>query len=105
MYEAGKTLLRYEEELTVANQQPECLRLPRGPLGDSEGSESNSSQETGDSGHYSHAEGNETDAAAAPQSGWRGEKERRGSLSEEICCSVPLDSTEEEASCSPTVCQ
>ncbi|KAL2093408.1 hypothetical protein ACEWY4_010720 [Coilia grayii] len=80
VYEAGETLLRYEEELTVANQQPACLRPPSATPGDAETSDG--SRETGDSGHYSHDEEESSgtdDTSPTPQGG---AEEQHGSLSE-----------------------
>uniref|UniRef100_A0A4W5MBL1 Protogenin homolog b (Gallus gallus) n=1 Tax=Hucho hucho TaxID=62062 RepID=A0A4W5MBL1_9TELE len=69
MYEAGKTVLCYEEREGAPPLQPSSLQILFGPLGDlessggfSEGSSSGTtetsegSQETGDSGHYSNEE-------------------------------------------------
>ncbi|XP_063052407.1 protogenin B-like [Engraulis encrasicolus] len=55
VYEAGKTLLRYEEELTVASQQPACLR-PHSSTRQADAETSDGSGGTGDSGNYSHDE-------------------------------------------------
>ncbi|XP_062402518.1 protogenin B-like [Sardina pilchardus] len=59
VYLAGTALLRYEEELTVANQQPERLRLTgdSGHYSHETGDSGHYSHETGDSGHYSHETG------------------------------------------------
>ncbi|XP_041965328.1 protogenin B [Alosa sapidissima] len=101
VYKAGTTLLRYEEELTVANQQPVCLRLSCGPLGDSESSHtSDGSRETGDSGHYSHEESSESADTSPPGPG---AQEQQECLTEEMsgeCVSEELsgESLSEEMS-------
>uniref|UniRef100_A0AAY4ER63 Protogenin n=1 Tax=Denticeps clupeoides TaxID=299321 RepID=A0AAY4ER63_9TELE len=65
---AGRTVLRYEEELNVCALQPSSLERVYGPLGDAEGSQnSNGSRETSDSGNYSHDE-SETVAHHSPLS-------------------------------------
>ncbi|XP_062318529.1 protogenin B-like [Osmerus eperlanus] len=57
LYEAGKTVLRYEERLGASPLQPSSLQILYSPLGDSESSQtSEGSHETGDSGHYSNEE-------------------------------------------------
>lgn len=112
VYEAGTTLLRYEEELAVANQQPACLLLPCGPPGDSESSHaSDASQETGDSGRYSQEEeSSETDDSSGSPAHTHpcveGERSQEGlCLEGEPSCTVPIESTEAGASCSSHVCQ
>lgn len=59
MYEAGKTVLRYEEHLGSAPLPPSSREIIYGPLGSESSHTSEGSQETGDSGHYSNEESNE----------------------------------------------
>lgn len=59
MYEAGKTVLRYEEHLGSAPLPPSSREIIYGPLRSESSHTSEGSQETGDSGHYSNEESNE----------------------------------------------
>lgn len=69
LYEAGKTVLCYEDKVDALSLQPSSLQILFGPLGglqssvgSSQGSSSGTteasegSHETGDSGHYSNEE-------------------------------------------------
>ncbi|KAM3869677.1 protogenin B-like [Diretmus argenteus] len=58
-YEAGKTVLRYEERLGSAPLQPSSREIIYGPFHSESSGTSEGSQETGDSGHYSNEESNE----------------------------------------------
>uniref|UniRef100_A0A3B5A3K9 Protogenin n=1 Tax=Stegastes partitus TaxID=144197 RepID=A0A3B5A3K9_9TELE len=56
-YHHGATLLTYEEEFSMSQNQPPTLQALLGHPGDAEGSSnSEGSHETGDSGRYSHDE-------------------------------------------------
>lgn len=59
MYEAGKTVLRYDERLGSAPLPPSSREIIYGPLHSESSQSSEGSQETGDSGHYSNEESNE----------------------------------------------
>lgn len=59
LYEAGKTVLRYEEHLGSAPLPPSSREIIYGPLRSESSQTSEGSQETGDSGHYSNEESNE----------------------------------------------
>lgn len=59
LYEAGKTVLRYEEHLGSAPLPPSSREIIYGPLHSESSHTSEGSQETGDSGHYSNEESNE----------------------------------------------
>uniref|UniRef100_A0A673C3Q5 Protogenin homolog b (Gallus gallus) n=1 Tax=Sphaeramia orbicularis TaxID=375764 RepID=A0A673C3Q5_9TELE len=59
LYEAGKTVLRYEERLGSAPLPPSSREIIYGPLHAESSHSSEGSQETGDSGHYSNEESNE----------------------------------------------
>ncbi|XP_073327917.1 protogenin B [Pagrus major] len=59
LYEAGKTVLRYEEHLGSAPLPPSSREIIYGPLHSESSQSSEGSQETGDSGHYSNEESNE----------------------------------------------
>uniref|UniRef100_A0A3Q1BXV7 Protogenin n=1 Tax=Amphiprion ocellaris TaxID=80972 RepID=A0A3Q1BXV7_AMPOC len=59
LYEAGKTVLRYEERLGTAPLPPSSREIIYGPLHSESSHTSEGSQETGDSGHYSNEESNE----------------------------------------------
>ncbi|KAK5867237.1 hypothetical protein PBY51_011748 [Eleginops maclovinus] len=58
-YEAGKTVLRYEEHLGSAPLPPSSREIIFGPYHSESSHTSESSQGTGDSGHYSNEESNE----------------------------------------------
>ncbi|XP_029289653.1 protogenin B-like [Cottoperca gobio] len=59
LYEAGKTVLSYEEHLGSAALQPSSREIIYGPYHSESSHTSEGSQETGDSGHYSNEESNE----------------------------------------------
>lgn len=59
MYEAGKTVLRYEEHLGSAPLPPSSREIIYGPFHSESSHTSEGSQETGDSGNYSNEESNE----------------------------------------------
>lgn len=59
MYEAGKTVLRYEERLGSVPLPPSSREIIYGPFHSESSHTSEGSQETGDSGHYSNEESNE----------------------------------------------
>uniref|UniRef100_A0A3Q3QDL9 Protogenin n=1 Tax=Monopterus albus TaxID=43700 RepID=A0A3Q3QDL9_MONAL len=59
LYEAGKTVLRYEEHLGSAPLPPLSREIIYGPFHSESSHTSDGSQETGDSGHYSNEESNE----------------------------------------------
>ncbi|KAM7414761.1 hypothetical protein PAMA_019531 [Pampus argenteus] len=59
LYEAGKTVLKYEEHLGSAPLPPSSREIIYGPLHSESSQSSEGSQETGDSGHYSNEESNE----------------------------------------------
>ncbi|XP_040893949.1 protogenin B-like [Toxotes jaculatrix] len=59
LYEAGKTVLRYDENLGSAPLPPSSREIIYGPLHSESSHTSEGSQETGDSGHYSNEESNE----------------------------------------------
>lgn len=59
MYEAGKTVLKYEEHSGSAPLPPLSREIIFGPLHSESSHTSEGSQETGDSGHYSNEESNE----------------------------------------------
>ncbi|XP_028285781.1 protogenin B-like [Parambassis ranga] len=59
LYEAGKTVLRYEEQPGSAPLPPSSREIVYGPLHSESSHTSEGSQETGDSGHYSNEESNE----------------------------------------------
>ncbi|XP_068169503.1 protogenin B-like [Antennarius striatus] len=59
LYEAGKTVLRYEEYLHSAPLPPSSREIIYGPFHSESSHTSEGSQETGDSGHYSNEESNE----------------------------------------------
>ncbi|XP_008287962.1 protogenin B [Stegastes partitus] len=59
LYEAGKTVLRYEERPGSAPLPPSSREIIYGPLHSESSQTSEGSQETGDSGHYSNEESNE----------------------------------------------
>ncbi|XP_069018792.1 protogenin B-like [Embiotoca jacksoni] len=59
LYEAGKTVLRYEERPGSAPLPPSSREIIYGPLHSESSHTSEGSQETGDSGHYSNEESNE----------------------------------------------
>ncbi|KAM9854792.1 protogenin B-like [Aulostomus maculatus] len=59
LYEAGKTVLRYEEHLGSAPLPPSSREIIYGPFPSESSHTSEGSQETGDSGHYSNEESNE----------------------------------------------
>ncbi|XP_072291432.1 protogenin B-like [Eucyclogobius newberryi] len=56
LYEAGKTVLAYEERLGAAPLPPSSQEIIYGPLHSESSHSSEGSQETGDSGHYSSEE-------------------------------------------------
>uniref|UniRef100_A0A8C2ZGL7 Protogenin homolog b (Gallus gallus) n=1 Tax=Cyclopterus lumpus TaxID=8103 RepID=A0A8C2ZGL7_CYCLU len=56
LYEAGKTVLRYEEQLGSAPLPPSSREIIYGPYRSKSSHTSEGSQETGDSGHYSNEE-------------------------------------------------
>ncbi|XP_076589614.1 protogenin B-like [Chaetodon auriga] len=59
LYEAGKTVLTYEEHLGSAPLPPSSREIIYGPYHSESSHTSEGSQETGDSGHYSNEESNE----------------------------------------------
>ncbi|XP_020514611.2 protogenin B-like [Labrus bergylta] len=59
LYEAGKTVLRYDEHLGAAPLPPSSREIIYGPFHSESSHSSEGSQETGDSGHYSNEESNE----------------------------------------------
>ncbi|KAI9529619.1 hypothetical protein NQZ68_007857 [Dissostichus eleginoides] len=59
LYEAGKTVLRYEEHLGSAPLPPSSREIIFGPYHSESSHTSEGSQGTGDSGHYSNEESNE----------------------------------------------
>lgn len=59
MYEAGKTVLRYDEHLDSASLPPSSREIIYGPFHSENSHGSEGSQETGDSGHYSTEDSNE----------------------------------------------
>lgn len=59
MYEAGQTVLRYEEHLGSAPLPPLSREIIYGPIHSESSHTSEGSQETGDSGQYSNEESNE----------------------------------------------
>ncbi|XP_010744718.2 protogenin B [Larimichthys crocea] len=59
LYEAGKTVLRYDEHLGSAPLPPSSREIIYGPCHSESSHTSEGSQETGDSGHYSNEESNE----------------------------------------------
>lgn len=59
MYEAGKTVLRYEEHLGSESLTPLSREIIYGPIHSESSHSSEGSQETGDSGQYSNEESNE----------------------------------------------
>ncbi|XP_022611930.1 protogenin B-like [Seriola dumerili] len=59
LYETGKTVLRYDENLSSAPLPPSSREIIYGPLHSESSHTSEGSQETGDSGHYSNEESNE----------------------------------------------
>ncbi|XP_051236606.1 protogenin B-like isoform X2 [Dicentrarchus labrax] len=59
LYEAGKTVLRYEERSGSAPLPPSSREIIYGPYHSESSHTSEGSQETGDSGHYSNEESNE----------------------------------------------
>ncbi|KAM3609193.1 uncharacterized protein V6R79_010862 [Siganus canaliculatus] len=59
LYEAGRTVLRYDEHLGSMPLQPSSREIIFGPFGSENSNNSEGSQETGDSGHYSNEESNE----------------------------------------------
>ncbi|XP_037109388.1 protogenin B-like [Syngnathus acus] len=59
LYEAGKTVLHYEEHLGGAPLPPSSREIIFGPFHTETSQSSESSQETGDSGHCSNEESNE----------------------------------------------
>lgn len=59
LYEAGKTVLRYEEQPGSAPLPPSSREIIYGPFHSESSHTSEGSQETGDSGHYSNEESNE----------------------------------------------
>ncbi|KAF7656337.1 hypothetical protein LDENG_00042810 [Lucifuga dentata] len=59
LYEARKTVLRYEEHLASAALPPSSREIIYGPLHAESSHTSEGSQETGDSGNYSNEESNE----------------------------------------------
>ncbi|XP_032378974.1 protogenin B [Etheostoma spectabile] len=59
LYEAGKTVLRYEGQLGSAPLPPSSREIIYGPYHSESSHSSEGSQETGDSGHYSNEESNE----------------------------------------------
>uniref|UniRef100_A0A3Q0S928 Protogenin homolog b (Gallus gallus) n=1 Tax=Amphilophus citrinellus TaxID=61819 RepID=A0A3Q0S928_AMPCI len=59
LYEAGKTVLRYEDHPGSAPLPPSSREIIYGPLCSESSHTSEGSQETGDSGHYSNEESNE----------------------------------------------
>ncbi|XP_047451962.1 protogenin B-like isoform X2 [Mugil cephalus] len=59
LYEAGKTVLRYEEHPGSAPLPPSSREIIYGPFHSESSHTSEGSQETGDSGHYSNEESNE----------------------------------------------
>ncbi|XP_072237408.1 protogenin A [Leuresthes tenuis] len=68
-YQAGTTVLTFEEELSVSPNQPTTLQSLLGRPGDTEGSSnSEGSHETGDSGRYSHDETELTNLSSGPNS-------------------------------------
>lgn len=56
LYEAGKTVLRYEERLGSGPLAPSSREIIFGPFHSESSQGSEGSQETGDSGHYSTEE-------------------------------------------------
>ncbi|XP_029010014.1 protogenin B [Betta splendens] len=58
LYEAGKTVLRYDEHLGAAPLPPSSREIIYGPLHLESSHTSEGSQETGDSGHYSNEDSN-----------------------------------------------
>jgi len=59
LYEAGKTVLRYEEQLGSPPLPPSSREIIYEPYRSESSHTSEGSQETGDSGHYSNEESNE----------------------------------------------
>ncbi|XP_042352458.1 protogenin B-like [Plectropomus leopardus] len=59
LYEAGKTVLRYDEHLGSAPLPPSSREIIYGPYHSESSHTSEGSQETGDSGHYSNEDSNE----------------------------------------------
>ncbi|XP_034540966.1 protogenin B-like [Notolabrus celidotus] len=59
LYEAGKTVLRYQEPLGAAPLPPSSQEIIFGPFHAESSQSSEGSQETGDSGHYSNEESND----------------------------------------------
>ncbi|KAK7891019.1 hypothetical protein WMY93_022982 [Mugilogobius chulae] len=59
LYEAGKTVLTYEDRLGAAPLPPSSREIIYGPLHSESSHSSEGSQETGDSGHYSNEVSNE----------------------------------------------
>ncbi|CAG5855571.1 unnamed protein product, partial [Menidia menidia] len=68
-YQAGTTVLTFEEELSISPNQPTTLQCLLGRPGDMEGSSnSEGSHETGDSGRYSQDETELTNLSSNPSS-------------------------------------
>uniref|UniRef100_A0A8C7ZLU2 Protogenin n=1 Tax=Oryzias sinensis TaxID=183150 RepID=A0A8C7ZLU2_9TELE len=68
-YQAGTTMLTYEEELCISPNQPSTLQGLLEHSGDTErSSNSDGSHETGDSGRYSHDETELTNLSSGPNS-------------------------------------
>ncbi|XP_060933219.1 protogenin B-like [Limanda limanda] len=59
LYEAGKTVLRYDGDLASGPLSPSSREIIYGPFHTESSHTSEGSQETGDSGHYSNEESNE----------------------------------------------
>ncbi|XP_034442893.1 protogenin B-like isoform X1 [Hippoglossus hippoglossus] len=59
LYEAGKTVLRYDGDLISGPLSPSSREIIYGPFHTESSHTSEGSQETGDSGHYSNEESNE----------------------------------------------
>lgn len=59
LYEAGKTVLRYDARPGSAPLSPSSQEIIYGPFHSESSHTSEGSQETGDSGHYSNEESNE----------------------------------------------
>ncbi|XP_045893175.1 protogenin B-like [Micropterus dolomieu] len=71
LYEPGKTVLRYEEHLGSAPLPPSSREIIYGPFHSESSHTSESSQETGDSGHYSNEESNDESSNPSTSQGSR----------------------------------
>nr|XP_057931096.1 protogenin B-like [Doryrhamphus excisus] len=109
LYEAGKTILRYEEHLRSA---PSSQETNFGPFHAESSQGSDGSQETGDSGHYSNEESNEemsnpsTNQSSRPESFGPCDDastvEMKPSFqveNEQICLSLQLSASDTARSC------